>query len=67
MARRNRGEGVIYQEKSRGLWIYQVSYKDENGLRKRKKFAAKTRQEAMAKGNDFLLGAGQKILLQNGK
>ena len=60
MARRNRGEGVIYQEKSRGLWIYQVSYKDENGLRKRKKFAAKTRQEAMAKGNDFLLGAGQK-------
>lgn len=59
MAKRNSGEGVIYQEKSRGLWIYQVSYKDNAGMRKRKKFAAKTKQEAMEKGRKFLMGQGQ--------
>ena len=53
-------KGLFTKKKVVALWIYQVSYKDENGLRKRKKFAAKTRQEAMAKGNDFLLGTGQK-------
>jgi len=49
MGRRNAGEGVIYQDKNRGLWIYQVSYKDSEGVRKRKKFAAKTKREAMDK------------------
>ena len=60
MARRTAGEGVIYQEKKRGLWIYQVSYKDATGIRKRKKFAAKTRHEAMEKGKAFLLDSGQR-------
>lgn len=59
MGRRNAGEGVIYQDKERGLWIYQVSYKDSEGMRKRKKFAAKTKHEAMEKGKDFLLQQGQ--------
>ena len=54
MGRRNAGEGVIYQDKNRGLWIYQVSYKDSEGVRKRKKFAAKTKREAMEKGKTFL-------------
>lgn len=43
MGRRNAGEGVIYQDKNRGLWIYQVSYKTPDGSAKRKKFAAKTK------------------------
>ena len=59
MAKRNSGEGVIYREKNRGLWIYQVSYKGDAGMRKRKKFAAKTKQEAMEKGRKFLMGQGQ--------
>lgn len=54
MGRRNAGEGVIYQDKNRGLWIYQVSYKDSDGASKRKKFAAKTKHEAMEKGKAFL-------------
>lgn len=60
MARRTDGEGVIYQDKKRGLWIYQVSYKDSEGQRQRKKFAARTRQKAMEKGNTFLIGQGQR-------
>lgn len=60
MARRTAGEGVIYQDKKRGIWIYQISYKDTDGMRKRKKFAAKTRHEAMDKGRAFLTGQGQR-------
>ena len=61
MARRTAGEGVIYQEKARGLWIYQVTYNDDAGMRKRKKFAAKTRQKAMDKGNAFLVSTGNRV------
>jgi len=61
MARRTAGEGVIYQDKIRSLWIYQVSFKDDKGKRKRKKFAAKTRQEAMDKGISFLVSTGAKV------
>ena len=63
MGRRNAGEGVIYQDKNRGLWIYQVSYKDSDGASKRKKFAAKTKHEAMEKGKDFLLANQQGSIL----
>ena len=59
MGRRNAGEGVIYQDKNRGLWIYQVSYKAPDGSAKRKKFAAKTKHEAMEKGKTFLLANQQ--------
>ena len=59
MSRRSAGEGVIYQDKERGLWVYQVSYKDSEGMRKRKKFAAKTKHEAMEKGKEFLLQQSQ--------
>lgn len=61
LARRSAGEGVIYQDSGRGLWIYQVSYKDDQGVRKRKKFAAKTRQAAMEKGNAFLIAKGARV------
>ncbi len=63
MGRRNAGEGVIYQDKNRGLWIYQVSYKAPAGSAKRKKFAAKTKHEAMEKGKDFLLANQQGSIL----
>ncbi|MBR4152002.1 MAG: site-specific integrase [Selenomonadaceae bacterium] len=63
MGRRNAGEGVIYQDKNRGLWIYQVSYKDSNGSAKRKKFAAKTKHEAMEKGKAFLMANQQGSIL----
>ena len=59
MGRRNAGEGVIYQDKNRGLWIYQVSYKNSEGVAKRKKFAAKTKHEAMEKGKTFLMSNQQ--------
>ena len=59
MGRRNAGEGVIYQDKNRGLQIYQVSYKDSDDSAKRKKFAAKTKHEAMEKGKAFLLANQQ--------
>lgn len=67
MARRTSGEGVIYQDKKRSLWIYQVSFKDDKGIRKRKKFAGKTRQAAIEKGNDFLISAGAKIDTSRGE
>lgn len=59
MGRRNAGEGVIYQDKNRGLWIYQVSYKAPDGSAKWKKFAEKTKHEVMEKGKTFLLANQQ--------
>ncbi|WP_230578494.1 tyrosine-type recombinase/integrase [Selenomonas ruminantium] len=61
VGRRSAGEGGIYQDVRRGLWIYQVSYKEAQEGRKRKKFAAKTKQAAMEKGNAFLLSTGVKM------
>ncbi len=63
MGRRNAGEGVIYQDKNRGLWIYQVNYKASDGSTKRKKFAAKIKHEAMEKGKAFLLANQQGSIL----
>ena len=59
MGRRSAGEGAIYLDKSRGLWIHQVTYKDKGGMRQRKKFSAKTKQEAMKKGKAFLSSRAQ--------
>lgn len=53
MGRRSAGEGGIYFDETRGLWIYQVTYKDAEGMRQRKKFASKTKRGAMEKGKAF--------------
>ncbi|MBQ6298244.1 MAG: hypothetical protein IJK81_11280 [Selenomonadaceae bacterium] len=42
-----------------GFWIYQVSYKAPDGSAKRKKFAVKTKHEAMEKGKTFLMANQQ--------
>lgn len=54
MGKRNSGEGGFFHDENRGIWIYQIRYTDIHGNRKRKKFAAKTKREAMEKGQDFL-------------
>lgn len=59
MGHRSAGEGAIYQDKSRGLWIHQVTYKDQYGMRQRKKFSAKSKPEALKKGKAFLSSRNQ--------
>lgn len=59
MAKRNSGEGGFFHDKERDIWIYQIRYTDAKGKRSRKKFAAKTRKEAMQKGQDFMNGIQQ--------
>ncbi|MEN6623903.1 MAG: site-specific integrase [Smithella sp.] len=55
MAKRGHGEGTIYEDRLRGLWICERSYVDlETGKTKRKKFAAKSRKLAVAKGKEFI-------------
>lgn len=54
MAKRTTGEGGFFHDEKRGIWIYQIRYTDSNGKRGRKKFAAKTKREAIQKGKDFL-------------
>lgn len=55
MAKRGYGEGSIYFNENRKLWICEKSYIDpDTQERKRKKFAAKTQKEALAKGNKFI-------------
>ena len=54
MAKRTTGEGGFFHDEKRGIWIYQIRYTDSNGKRGRKKFAAKTKREALQKGKDFL-------------
>ena len=59
MAKRNSGEGGFFHDTERDIWIYQIRYTDNEGNRKRKKFAAKTKREAMQKGEDFIAGIEQ--------
>ena len=54
MGKRNSGEGGFYHDVKRGIWIYQLRYTDADGKRDRKKFAAKTKREAMQKGKNFI-------------
>ena len=54
MGKRNSGEGGFFHDVKRGMWIYQFRYTDAEGNHKRKKFAAKTKREAMQKGKDFI-------------
>lgn len=54
MGKRNSGEGGFFHDIKRGIWIYQLRYTDADGNRGRKKFATKTKREAMQKGKDFI-------------
>ena len=54
MGKRNSGEDGFFHDVKRGIWIYQLRYIDADGNHKRKKFAAKTKHEAMQKGKDFI-------------
>lgn len=42
MARRSNGEGTAYYDKNRQRWEAQLTYKDSDGSKKRKKFTGKT-------------------------
>lgn len=48
------GKIISFFDESRGKWRSQVSYKDENGERKKKSFSGKTKKEAEAKMKAFL-------------
>ena len=54
MSIREKGEGSLYFEKSRGLWTYEVTYSDANGKSRRKKFRGKTKAIAKSKSENFL-------------
>lgn len=55
MAKRGYGEGSIYFDEKRKLWICEHGYTNiQTGKRERKKFAAKTQKEALAKGKAFI-------------
>ena len=60
MGKRNSGEGGFFHDVKRGIWIYQLRYTDAEGNHGRKKFAAKTKREAMQKGKDFIEALNQK-------
>ena len=59
MAKRSAGEGSLYYDKKRNKWQYKIYYYDENGIRKRKNFSAKTQAEAIEKAKAFLRIQGQ--------
>lgn len=67
MGRRATGEGTTYFDEGKKVWIYQVSYQDENGLRQRRKFKAKVKRDAMRKGKDFLNGINKGLKPDGGK
>ncbi len=62
MTKRTSGEGGFFHDAERGIWIYQIRYTDATGKRGRKKFAAKTKKEAMQKGREFLENIRQGML-----
>ena len=53
MGKRNSGEGSFYHEEARNIWVYEYSYHDTEGRRRRKKFAGKTKRIAMQKAKTF--------------
>ena len=54
MGRRATGEGTTYFDENKKIWVYQISYHDEQGKRQRKKFKSKAKRDAMTKGKSFL-------------
>ncbi len=63
MAKRCNGDGTTYEDKKRNLWICERTYFDpDTGNTKRKKFAAKTKKLAVAKGKEFIQGIENGIL-----
>lgn len=67
MGRRSVGEGTTYFDNTKKIWVYQVSYNDEDGIRKRKKFKAKIKRDAMHKGKAFLERINQGLKPNGGK
>lgn len=68
MAKRGYGEGSIYYDDKRDLWISEHSYTDaETGKKRRKKFAAKTQKAALKKGKEFLKTLEEGLLPQADK
>ena len=59
MAKRSSGEGSIGYDKKRRLWQFQLYYFDDHGIRKRKKFTARTQHDAIEKGRTFQRQIGQ--------
>ena len=53
MSKRNAGEGSFYKDEARKIWVYEYSYHDVDGRRRRKKFAGKTKQVAKQKAKEF--------------
>lgn len=57
------GKGTTYHDSERNLWVHQISYTDpETGIFKRKKFSAKQKKIAVARGDDFLKNLNQGLL-----
>lgn len=67
MARRNFGEGTVYFDETKKIWVFQVSYRDADGKRQRKKFKAKSKREAMKKGHAFLSSINMGLKPTGGK
>ena len=53
MGKRNSGEGSFYHDEARNIWVYEYSYHDMEGRRRRKKFAGKTKRIALQKAKTF--------------
>ncbi|MEN6414250.1 MAG: site-specific integrase [Veillonellales bacterium] len=68
MIKRGHGEGTIYEDKLRGLWICERTYSDrETGKTKRKKFAAKSRKMAVVKAKKFIQDIESGLLAEASK
>ena len=67
MSKRTSGEGGFFHDEKRGIWIFQVRFTDATGKRGRKKFAAKTKREAMQKGREFLENIQQGMSVDHDK
>ena len=52
MARRQRGEGSVFYDEGRGLWVGRVELEPRNGKRRRRVVYAKTQKAAIAKMRD---------------
>lgn len=68
MKKRGHGEGTIYEDKLRGLWICERSYVDlDTGKTKRKKFAAKSRKTAVTRAKKFIQDIENGLLSESSK
>lgn len=67
MARRSNGEGTAYYNQERQRWEAQVSYKNDVGEAKRKKFTGKTQREVKRKKNDWIQSLDNGLLPEASK